>query len=190
MTFTFSKEIVEKYLLKGYGYFNKARLYKVFEQENMLGEFLQLNETCFLNFAGFAGHIENESNNLIKSRFQLIDEQSQAKIGEYSISGWVGQYGKLVLNKSIYYCEYLKPDISYSVFNKKTWGHYKIQVSDGTNIVVYQFKINEPIITVSNNRKYRPLNGSIQLYNGNMVLLFAGLFFIEKIFAKEDTSMS
>ncbi len=190
MTFTFSKEIAEKYLLKGHGYVNNARIYKVFDQKNQLGEFLQLNDTCFFNFADFSVRIHNQSNNLIKSKYILIDEQKQVQIGEYSISGVVGQYGKLILNKDIYYCEKLKPEVNYSLFNKKTWGHYKIQVSEGTNAVVYQFKINEPFISVQNNKKYRPFNGSIELFNGSMMLVFAGLFLLEVVFDKEDTSMT
>jgi len=190
MIFTFSKEIVEKYLLKGNGYFNNARLYKVFDDKNQIGEFLQLKDICFFNFADFSIRIQKESNNLIKSKYILLDEQSQTKIGEYSISGWVGQYGKLILDKDVYYCEKLKPEIRYSLFNKKTWGHYKIQISNGTNIVIYQFKVNEPFISFPNNIKYRPFTGEVELYNGSILLLFAGLFLLEAVFDKEDTSMS
>ena len=68
-------------------------------------------------------------------------------------------------------------------------GHFKVKVFDKEEEIVYQLKVNVPIINVPNTSQ-RPFDGQIQTNTNNLRLLFCGLFLLEQVFEIKDNQMT
>lgn len=185
MKYRFSKELVDNFFVEGHGNLNQCRIYKVFDNQNLIGQFFYRSELCFFSYYTKHIYVEIESNFFKKSKYILIDKQTQVRVGEYKISKWSGLIGKLILDgQKSYRCDILN---SYSIFNRETRGRYDVQVSNGVNAVVYRLKIDFPIISTLGTR-FRPFSGEIELWGEDIQLVFAGLFLLERVFENEDSS--
>lgn len=186
MILTFTKELPKRYYLEGHGYLTKCKLYRVFKDGNELGRFFYHYNICFFSFENQSYHIDFERHFFKRSKFYLIDENSQRKIGEFKLSSLLIDLGWLILdNQNIYVGNKKTPVVRFSLFDAKTWGHRRIQISNKVNAVVYDFRIKTPIFRTRDIQLY-PFSGQLELWGENLLLAFAGFFLLENVLSLED----
>lgn len=187
MKFTFTKEVPKKYHIHGHGYLRKCKIYKIYSGENLIGQFFYHHNLCFFSFGDQSYRIDIERHFFKRSKYDLIDEKTQAKIGEYKFSGVAMYVGLLTINgQNIFVCNKVKPNVRYSMFDSKTWGHYKMQVTNKINAVEYNFRVRASFFGTPAVASY-PFTGELELWGDNLLLAFAGFFLIEWNFESEDS---
>ena len=186
MKLTFTKELPTTYYREGHGHLRKCRVYKIYDGENPIGQFVYHYNLCFFSFGNQSYHIDMERHYLKKSNYHLINEKIKSKIGEYNLSdGWV-HLGLLTIDgQNIFVCDKL-PNVRYSIFDPKSWGHFKIQVTNRINAVEYNFRIKTPFFRTTSIKMY-PFAGELELWGDNLLLAFAGLFLLEWALILKDT---
>lgn len=185
MKLKFTKEILETYYFERHGYLAKCKLYKVFDNDIQTGLFLYNRTFCYFSFAERQYRVLIERHYFKKSKYYLIDEKTNVKVGEYKLSNWLRDTGWLIMDdQRTFVCDKLQPEVRRSIFKRSTWGYYKINLSDRVSSVMFRFKIDVPLIA-SKKRGLRPFSGEIEV-NGDIMLAFAGLFLLEEIFEIED----
>jgi hypothetical protein len=170
----FSKKIVLNYPIDGFKTVNQGSLYQVFDGEKLEGQFL---------FSRKASYIKYKEEKLFIRKRKIISEESPLIIGYYKLTNWIAIIGyrdKLIWDDKEYLFKRIKPDISYSLFKKDTWGHFKFQLTSYEENVIYSFRINMPVFSIGNPVVENPFQGEIELNNTNILIAFAGLYLLER----------
>jgi len=187
----FTKEIIEKYDLLNYGTVKDCGQYKLFHNDNLLGQFFYSEYASYFTFENFDIKIETTKHFLKRWEYKIIDQTKSLEIGNYETTSWINRkrnIGRIRFDNEIYKCERLKPEIENKYFKRETWGHYKIRLCSQQDTIIYKFKLDIPWIGGLDSA-FTPFVGQIETTCDNLFPVFAGLFLIEQIFENEKSSI-
>jgi hypothetical protein len=146
---------------------------------------------CYIDFEQTSLRIDIAHYVFKSDMYEIIDQNSGLRVGEYRIPihlGGIIKLGTLFLDAKEYTCKKLKPNVRYSPFWKSTWGHFRIMISGKEEEIVYKLKVNVPVIDIPNTSQ-RPFDGEIETNTTNLRALFCGLFLLEQAFEIKDNQM-
>src|SRR5262245_53443422 len=112
----------------------------------------------------------------------LSDDSNNTMIGsfQYKLSSWFREYFKgFTLFDRYYEIRKTTPDVRYSIFKRRTWNHYKFELSNGADEFIYTFKIDYPVIAFGDYLERSRFAGTVKCTTPD--LLLAGFFLIEEI---------
>jgi len=186
MELNFSKEIISEYNLTGYGILNQCRLYKVYKDNFLLGNFFCADEVALFAYE------ENKKDFKIEilrklwkqSAYTIYNQKDNLQVGHYDINSFDNNHnvvGILCIEKQIYNSKPLTPEMpeNLNFFSSAARGHFKLKVFSEYEDVVYSIKINLPSI-YTGREDLLPGNGKIQMSSDNLFLMFSGLFLLEE----------
>lgn len=189
MIYNFSKEVFPKKSFLQRNRYSSLRIYRLFDADKLIGTFEFSHTQHTFSFNDREYFIEVIERFFKKPSYKLFNKLTHELIGEFQLSTWRAttfRFAKPNLQQKEYFIfAKIQPDTPYSIFNKGSWGHYKFQVSNGTEAAVFSLKVD--LAFFSTNLQYRPLKGKVELFGDNKLLLFAGLFLIERHFQNEDS---
>jgi hypothetical protein len=191
MVFTFVKEIVNNYYVQGRGYLNNCIIYKLYRDNYQIGSFFLKYELCFFTYMSKDYSIQIKNSNFKRSKYDIIEDASLKKIGEFKIPKFVwfsSIFGKLSLNffkeDEIYYCNKLKTTgILFSEDNPK-WSNYCVGLVNTKNCIVYRIILNGH--KTVHDRHSLPSSGIIEFGDENPIVVIAGIFLVEQTLIVDD----
>ncbi len=145
MTLKFPKDIVNKYSLATFEQVRHGKLYQVIDNENTTSQFLISDKNSYLKHGDKTLIIDGRSKD-------IIETENSYRIGHFHFSRWtilVGYRDTLTFKDKEYLFKKVKPDIGYSLFNKSTWGQFKLQLACDEETISYSFKIDIPSISIA-----------------------------------------
>lgn len=202
MDFSFSKSYLTSYLSDDGILYKGLRLYYVYQDKNLLGHYFRQGNKQFFNYQNDKYKVESTKIGYKKEHYKIVDENSGEVIGEYFLPHpynatfshypdvpYTDPYLKVFISGSEYELRRQLPETEYRLFDSKTWGHFRFGLYDKQNLcsVNYVFKIENPLLDGSiifNNN----LEGVIENSENNLLLMFAGLFLLERFFDDQDRS--
>jgi hypothetical protein len=180
---TFTKEILSNYRSPDFGNFEQCNCYRLFENDNLIGQFVVGEKVAFLMTTYNRFRIDIISHWLKDKKYDIIDTKTESKIGYYTLPNWRlgnNDIGTLTLNNEKYLCKRQKADIRKNIFKKSTWGHYKLWLSNQSVNVFYRLKVETEWINASN-AEFRNARGETDAFQADPSLVLLGLFFIERM---------
>jgi hypothetical protein len=184
----FSKRALENYHNPLHGFFESCIVYGVYSNETIVGTFLLGEKAGYIDFEQTFLTIDIAHNVFKRDRYEIVERNSATSIGEYRIARHLDGtmlLGSLILKGKEYVATKLKSEVIGSFLKKEARGHYKLRLSNADEEVVYQFKVEVPLIAIAN-RSQKPFDGEIQLNSTNLMTVFCGLFIIEQILNIEN----
>jgi hypothetical protein len=181
MNFTFSKEIRD-YNLSGYGRLYWCRLYKIFDGDTIIGQFLHTDVVAFFTYGEMDLRIDLKKKFLTKTKHIIVDQKKDTEIGSFQIkypNNNLKSSGKMTIGNEIYTTLTLPTDIKSRLFKKETWGSYKVKIFSETEEVIYSLK-HEVSWFQSKSDFRSPAKGYIELSSENLLVLFAGLYLLDE----------
>lgn len=186
---TFIKEVLINYSTPEFGNFESCNLYKIYGNENVLGQFIVIDKVSFLWTSEYKYRIDITNHFFRDSKFEIIDTETGKKIGFYKFNwnfGWK-DIGTLVLNDTTYTCQRQRPDTRSNIFKKSTWGHCKISVSNNKTEIVYKIKVKTRWLEGADS-EFRDSEGEINFTQAKMTEILSGLLFIERALHVNDSN--
>lgn len=186
MTYTFTKEVLKDVDFPGVGSFEQCNLYKVFNDNTLLGQFICSQKVAFISTGDYLLRIDIEKYFFKANKFEVFDVKSNAKIGQYKLPEWVfKEIGSLSLNGLTYKGIRERSNIRNNLFNRATWGNFKLRLQSDVTEVIYNIKVDTRWIEAANS-EFRNAKGDIQASDGNIALILAGFFLVERMLNLND----
>ncbi len=187
---TFTKEILTNYCTTEFGNFESCNLFKLYDNENVVGQFIVSEKVAFLSTTDSNYRIDISNHFFRTSKFEIIDIKSETKIGFYDFPiwrfGWK-EIGDLVLNNVLYTCKRQRPEIRNNIFKKSTWGHSKVSLKSDLTEIIYHLQVETRWLEPANSQ-FRKAKGEINCNRINIDLVLLGLFFIERMLDIDDSN--
>jgi hypothetical protein len=188
LKYTFSKEVKIRKSILGPQKLPGYLVYKLFDAGKLIGDFEYHDALYTISFLNREFVIEVKETLFKKPSFKLYDKLRNKLIGEFKLSTWkfnTFRFDKPHIGQKEYFIfQKIRTGIPYSIFKKGTWGHYKFELSNGTEGAVYSLKVDKT--QFSWYMQNRRLTGEVELFGDNLLLVFAGFFLIERHFKNED----
>jgi hypothetical protein len=188
LKYTFSKEVKIRRPILRRSWLISFLVYKLFDAGKLIGEFDYHDKLYTISFLNREFVIEVNEQVFKKSSYKLYDKLTNELIGDFKLSTWkynTFRFDKPQIGQKEYFIfQKVRTGIPYSIFKKSTWGHYKFELSNGTEAAVYSLKVDKT--QFSWYMQNRRLSGEVELFGDNLLLLFAGFFLIERHFKNED----
>ncbi len=186
---TFIKEVLANYSTTEFGNFESCNLYKIYDKENIVGQFVVADKVAFFSTTEFKYRIDITNHFFKASTFEIIDTETEIKIGFYKLNwnfGWK-DIGTLVLNDMTYTCKRQRPDIRSNIFKKSTWGHCKLTLSNNQTEIIYKIKVETRWLEGANS-EFRNAKGEINFTQADTTEILSGLLFIERALHIDDSN--
>ncbi|MGN6437613.1 MAG: hypothetical protein ACTHMM_13820 [Agriterribacter sp.] len=198
MNFKFSKELIVNNTENGPN--EQLRLYKIMDnKDQLMGQFFYYPKEQIINFNDRKISIEVVSKFLKKTKYFLVDNKDNKKVGEYEVLGGFGinyfwqdvpssPTGTIQLIDTLFNFRRIPTDIKYSFSKKETWGYFKFRLYaiKGEEFYDYSLKIDIPVWSKPHFTKYRSFVGTIVSNADNVFAMLAGLYLMEIEFDYED----
>ena len=125
----------------------KSSLYRISDNNSLHGQFSYSRWECLCSFKEQKFHIKQHRNSSGSFRAGIVDLKTDKTVGEYKLNTWAVFRGlrlQLMFDNKIYTLLRRSPEIRHSIFKRDTWGHYKFELSNGEEKIVYRFRIPTP----------------------------------------------
>ena len=198
MKYKFSKEVIDEYADdKPY---EQLRLYKLLnENDQIIGQFFYYSNRQYFVFGKTKILVEVISKIFKKTVYNLIDYNTNQKVGEYEIFGGRGidrfwqdvpsiPTATIHIEDKKFNFRRISADINFSTFKKETWGYFKFKLyaTKGNEFYDYTLKMDIPVFSKANYHKYRPFVGQIESNSNNILIILAGMYLMDIEFEYED----
>jgi hypothetical protein len=188
LKYTFSKEVKIRKSIFGPRKIPGYLIYKLFDAGKLIGDFEYQDALYTISFLNREFLIEVKEQFFKKPSYKIYNKLTNELIGEFKLSTWKFNtfrfYKPHIGQKEYFIFQKIRTGIPYSIFKKGTWGHYKFELSNGTEAAVYSLKVDKT--QFSWYLQNRRLTGEVELFGNNLLLVFAGFFLIERHFKNED----
>jgi hypothetical protein len=185
---TFTKEVFENYNSADFGHIKDCNVYKTFDNEILVGEFLCSSKVAYILTKTDKLRIDIKNHFFKTSKYEIINLATDTKIGFYDLPIWRiswKEIGNLTLSDQTYYCNRQRAETKYNIFKKATWGHYKINLANQLTEINYKLKVDTNWISPADS-EFRKAQGEIVSNQTNNILILAGLFLIERMLYNVD----
>lgn len=186
MRYTFSKEIIDSYFVEDFGNCRDVKHYKVFASSTLAGEFYFFNNGGFFRFEERTVQLHRGHGILKKSNDRLIDQESRHTLATCNFGEWSNSLGTLQYHNKDFKFRKGSAAVKTSLFNIKTWGHYKMMLSTDLDGVSYDFQVKRTLFTL---KKYNlhPYTGEIDTWGKtDLLIVMTGLYLIERMLVLQD----
>ena len=183
MIFNLTKSINTYSLFDARTTTEKSSLYRISDNNSMVGQFSYSKWECLCSFKEQKLYIKQYRKSFRSLKTEIVDLETDKIIGEYKLNSWAvfrGFRHQLMLDNKIYTLKRRSPDIRYSILKRDTWGHYKFELTNYNEKIVYKFKIKTPSFALGNPRLESPFEGTIEGDASHGLLMTLGCFLIEK----------
>ena len=184
----FTKEVLTDYCTTEFGNFESCNLFKLYDNENIVGQYLISEKVAFLSTKQFTYRIDITNHFFEHSKFEIVDTKTETKIGFYNLPAWrIGwkEIGTLVLHNVKYTCTRKRPEVRNNILKKSTWGHYKLSLINNLIEITYNLQVETRWIEPANSQ-FRSAKGEIISNQTDIELILTGLFFIERMLDIND----
>jgi hypothetical protein len=186
MRFTFSKEIIDRYFVEGFGNYRGVKHYKVFDGTSLTGQFYFFDDAGFFRFEDRTVRLDRSRGVFKTGTDRLVDQESGHTLATCNFAGWSNSLGTLKYNNKEYKFRKGSPAVRTSLFDIKTWGHYKMILSNDLDGVNYDFQVKRTLFTL---KKYNlhPYSGEIDTWGkADLLTVMTGLYLIERMLVLQD----
>ncbi|HEX7846891.1 MAG TPA: hypothetical protein VF476_13900 [Chitinophagaceae bacterium] len=170
------------------GNFGRYLHYQLFNDELLVGEFFHKNIISYFYLNGITYHIPNEYIPFKKPLYNIIDPQNESEILSLKKSFWrhllYNEIGMAQKGNDIYRYKRTSLKVTKAPLFDYSTGQLEIYMTSPGNSI--QYKAGYRFIPNEHN-SFRPLSDfsmTIKSESENLLLIYTGLFFIEKLFEK------
>jgi hypothetical protein len=155
-------------------------LYVLSRNGKVEGQLLISKNCSFISFGSSEFNIDR--------RLRIYEKKNSELLGYYRTANWIAIFGykdKLVWGDKEYSFEKVKPDVSHSIFDKKTWGNFKFQLGGENDKAIYRFRIEIAPVVLGNPYLNESISGSVELNSVDSLIALAGFRLLERALDNE-----
>lgn len=189
MTFITAREIFNPYFNDELGNFGPYTSYKIYCENNFVGEFLYKNIVSSFATPGGWFCIVSKDQLLKRKKYSLIERNTGEQVGQFQFSFWRqlinDEIGRIHLKDQSFICTHSKPSVSKSsFFSSESDASITFSFKGGEIAISYwaKYKILNTGET-DNYKPYRECTIEISMANNDILFMYLGLFFIERFFS-------
>lgn len=188
MTFITAREIFDPYVNDELGNFGTYTSYKIFQENNFVGEFLYKNIVSSFSTPQGSFIIVSKNELLRPAKYFLKNKNTDEQLAEFKFSFWRqifhNEIGRINLGDSSFVCGYSKPSVYLpSFFCSESDASMVFSLQGGDTIISYRaiYKILNDGETDSY-KPYKDCVVEISISDYDVLLMYLGLFLIERFF--------
>jgi hypothetical protein len=148
MNFTFTKYLIEDHYRAGYGRLEKCGMYTVYNGDEKVGAFFYSDEVSWFAFDEEDLRIDYIKKLFRKTRYQIVDQKTNSVIGGYDkvVRFFkIISHGQLHLSEEVFQAYQVETEVKAPFFDKSDISHFKIEVGNSKQQVIYTFHIQPHI---------------------------------------------
>jgi hypothetical protein len=190
MNYTFKKSRLNNFDDNYWGQIKDCSVYAVTSSDQIIGQVIITQKEAYLSLPTSKCQVDFKTTLLKPTIGKIKDVNLNEEVGiitfDNPMFSMSQQIGTLKIYNNVYIAYEQKSDIRYNPLDKKTWGKYKVALTDTRSTVEYNLHLDTSIFDVANSQ-LRDGTGEIKTTEEDLQITLFGILFLEYLLETDDT---